>query len=144
MRYTASLTIAHADPQRSEDVYAFIPLRRYQPVSSLARCSETYGMDFTPDDYRACFDANFTQVKVEYLGEKKILALLVSDMPGGYPDAYEMPLGWLKPSWGKWQLRDVYVIGVSTLPRYASNCDSCIPSRARSERPVCQMPDGSF
>jgi hypothetical protein len=122
MRYTASLTIAYADPQRPEDVYAFVPaLRRYQPVSSLARCSETYGMDFTPDDYRAGFDANLTQMRVEYLGERKILALLLSDMPGRYPGAYEMPLGWPKPSWGSWQLRDVYVIGVSKLPKYASN-----------------------
>ena len=32
MRYTASLTIAYADMQRPEDLYAFIPsLRRYQP-----------------------------------------------------------------------------------------------------------------
>jgi hypothetical protein len=121
-RYTASLTIAYADPQRPEDIYAFIPaLRRYQPVSSLARCSETYGMDFVPDDYRAGFDANLTQIKVEYLGEKKVLVLLFSDMPGRYPDAYEMPLGWPEPSWGKWQLRDVYVISVSKLPKYASN-----------------------
>lgn len=33
----------------SEDLYAFIPsLRRYQPVSSLARRSQTAGMDFHP------------------------------------------------------------------------------------------------
>jgi hypothetical protein len=65
MRYTASLTIAYADMQRPEELYAFIPsLRRYQPVSSLARCSQTAGMDFTPDDYRAGFDANLTQMKV--------------------------------------------------------------------------------
>jgi hypothetical protein len=53
--------------------------------------------------------------------EKKVLALLLSDVPGRYPDAYEMPLGWPRPSWGKWQLHDVYVIGVSKLPKYASN-----------------------
>jgi len=62
----------------SEDLYAFIPsLRRYQPVSSLARCSQTAGMDFTPDDYRSGFDANLTQMKVDYLGEKKLLALSI-------------------------------------------------------------------
>jgi hypothetical protein len=76
-------------------------------------------MDFTPDDYRSGFDANLTQMKVEYLGQKKILALLLSDMPGSYPDAYAMPLGWPKPPWGKWQLRDVYVISASKLPKYA-------------------------
>ena len=120
MRYTASLTIAYADPQRPEDVYAFIPsLRRYQPVSSLARCSQTAGMDFTPDDYRAGFDANLAQLKADYLGEHKVLALILSEMPGRYPEAYDMPLGWPKPSWGKWQLRDVFVVSASKLPKYA-------------------------
>ena len=31
-----------------------------------------------------------------------------------------MPLGWPKPSWGKWQVRDVYVISVSKVPSEAS------------------------
>jgi len=31
-----------------------------------------------------------------------------------------MPLGWPKPSWGKWQLRDVYQIEVSKLPSQGS------------------------
>jgi hypothetical protein len=84
MRYTASLTIAHADPQRSEDVYAFIPGLRYQPVSSLARCSETSGMDFTPDDYPDGFDENLTRLKSNISVIRKILAFLISDMPGGY------------------------------------------------------------
>ena len=120
MRYTASLTIAYDDPKRPEDLYVFIPsLRRYQPVSSSARCSQTAGMDFTPDDYRAGFDANLTQMKVDYLGEKKLLALILSEMPGKYPDVYDMPLGWPKPSWGKWQLRDVYVVSAGKLPKYA-------------------------
>jgi hypothetical protein len=30
-------------------------------------------------------------------------------------------LGWPKPSWGKWQVRNVYVIGVSKLTKYESN-----------------------
>jgi len=30
-----------------------------------------------------------------------------------------MPLGWPKPSWGKWQLRDVYVVNAAKLPKYA-------------------------
>jgi hypothetical protein len=43
--------------RNGRNIYAFIPaLRRYQPVSSLALCSETYGMDFVPDDYRTGFD----------------------------------------------------------------------------------------
>jgi hypothetical protein len=120
-RYTASLTIAYTDPERSEDVYAFLPaLRRYQPVSALARCSTTEGMDITPEDYRAGYDSNLAQMKVEYLGEKKVLALILSKMPGNFPAAYDMPLGWPKPSWGDWQVRDVYVISASKLAPFAS------------------------
>ena len=120
MRYTASLTISYTDPSRPEDMYAFIPsLRRYQPVSSLARCAETAGMDFTPEDYRSGFDSNLTQLKVDFLGNKKVLALIVSETPGKYPDDYEMPLGWPKPSWGKWQVRDTYVISARKLPQYS-------------------------
>ena len=49
VRYTASLTISYTDLTRPEDVYAFLPsLRRYQPVSTLARCSQMQGMDITP------------------------------------------------------------------------------------------------
>ena len=116
-RYTASLTIAHTDPARGEDLYAFIPsLRRYQPVSPLARCSLTDGMDITSEDYRSGFDSNPTEMSVDYLGDKKILALIMAKMPGKFPDDYDMPLGWAKPSWGQWQVRDVYVISASKLP----------------------------
>jgi hypothetical protein len=115
-RYTASLTIAHTDPARSEELYAFIPsLRRYQPVSPLARCSLTQGMDITSDDYRSGFDSNITEIKVDYLGEKKVLALILKQMPGQFPDGYDMPLGWPKPSWGQWQVRDTEVISASKL-----------------------------
>lgn len=31
-----------------------------------------------------------------------------------------MPLAWPKPSWGKWQLRNVYVISASKVPSKAS------------------------
>ena len=41
-RRTASLTIAYNDLKRVQDLYAFIPsLRRYQPVSTTARCGQT-------------------------------------------------------------------------------------------------------
>ena len=121
-RYTASLTIAHTDPSRSEDLYAFIPsLRRYQPVSPLARCSLTEGLDITSDDYRSGFDSNITEMKVDYLGEKKVLALILKQMPGKFPDDYDMPLAWPKPSWGQWQVRDVYVISASKLPDHQNS-----------------------
>jgi Protein of unknown function (DUF1329) len=121
MRYTASLTIAYNDPAKAQDLYAFIPsLRRYQSVSTYARCGQSSGLDINQDDYRSGFNSNITQLNVDYLGSKKVLALILRKMPdGAFPDAYEMPLGWPKPSWGKWQLRDVDVISMSKLPSQA-------------------------
>ncbi len=117
-RYTASLQITYTDLQRNEDLYAFIPqLRRYQPVSTLGRCSMVEGVDITQEDYRSGFDSNLTELKVDYLGEKKVIALILNKIPFGHGlDAFLMPLGWPKASWGEWQLRDVYVISVSKLP----------------------------
>lgn len=121
LRYTASLTIGYTDLQRFESLYAFIPsLRRSQPVSNLARCSMTQGIDITQEDYRGGFDSNITQIKAEYLGDKKVLALLLPRMPGKFPDSFDMPLGFAKPSWGKWQVRDVYVVSVAKIPSQAA------------------------
>jgi Protein of unknown function (DUF1329) len=33
-----------------------------------------------------------------------------------------MPLGWPKPTWGKWQLRDVYVVSVTKLAGGGGHC----------------------
>ncbi|MGO9946489.1 MAG: hypothetical protein ACLPWG_06545, partial [Steroidobacteraceae bacterium] len=47
-RYTASLQIADTNLTQNEDLYAFIPaLHRYQPISTLGRCSMTQGVDIT-------------------------------------------------------------------------------------------------
>ena len=121
-RYTAVLAISHTDLTRPEDVYVFIPsLRRYQPLSPSARCSPDLGTDETPDDRRYGFDSNLTQLNVEFNGAKKILGLLDYTMPTGrFPENYDMPLGWPEPSWGKWQLRDVYRVSVSKLPSRSS------------------------
>jgi len=117
-RYTASLQIADTDLSHNEDLYAFVPaLRRYQPVSTLGRCSMTEGVDITEEDYRSGFDSNLTDLKVDFLGEKKVLTLLIDKMPDGrFPESFVMPLGWPKSSWGQWQVRDTYVISVSKLP----------------------------
>jgi Protein of unknown function (DUF1329) len=121
-RYTAVLNISYADLSRSEDQYAFLPaLRRYLPVSAMARCSPSQGTDATPEELRSGFDSNLTQVKVDLVAEKKILALVDMASPKSrFPQDFFMPLGWPTPAWGKWQLRDVYVISVSKLPAYAS------------------------
>jgi uncharacterized protein DUF1329 len=121
--YTTVLTLSYADLTRQENVYVFVPaLRRYQPMSAAARCSADLGTDETPDDRRFGFNTNLTQIKAELIGERKILALLDFKMPlGRFPENYDMPLGWPKPSWGKWQLRNVYVVNVTSLPGFGSN-----------------------
>jgi hypothetical protein len=122
LRYAANLYISYTDLSRPDDQFAFLPaLRRYQPISTLARCSPSHDTDSTPEELREGFDSNLTQVKVDLLAEKKVLSLVDITMPQGkFPQNFDMPLGWPTPSWGRWQLRDVYVISVSKLPAYAS------------------------
>jgi hypothetical protein len=121
-RYTATLNISYTDLSRPDDQYAFLPaLRRYQPISALAQCSPSQGTDATPEELREGFDSNLTQLKVDLIAEKKILALMDITLPQGkFPQNFDMPLGWPTPVWGKRQLRDVYVISMSKLPAYAS------------------------
>jgi uncharacterized protein DUF1329 len=122
LRYTANLNISYADPSRPDDQFAFLPaLRRYQPISTLARCSPSHGTDATPEELREGFDSILTQLKVDLVAEKKLLTLVDITLPQGkFPQNFDMPLGWPTPAWGKWQLRDVYVISASKLPAYAS------------------------
>jgi hypothetical protein len=121
-RYTAFLTISYTDPSKPEDSYIFIPsLRRAQPVSTAARCSPNQGSDSTEEDYRFGFNSNITELKVDMIGEKKVIAMLDANVPDGkFPENFDMPLGWPLPSWGKWQLRDVDVISASKIPSKAS------------------------
>lgn len=121
-KYTTVLTIDYADLARPEDMYIFLPsLRRYQPLSTKARCSPSQGMDFTPEDFHNGFDSNMTEVQVDYLSHKKILALVDASPPqGAFPEGYDMPLGWPTPSWGKWQVRDSDVISVQKIPAKAA------------------------
>jgi hypothetical protein len=119
-KYTTTLTIDYADPARSEDSYVFIPaLRRYQPLSSLARCAETAGTDANHDDYQFGFDSNITQLKVDYVARRKLLTMADLNLPReNFPAGFDLPLGWPQPSIGKWQVRDVDEISVSTLPSH--------------------------
>jgi hypothetical protein len=121
-RYSASLNINYVDLTRPEDVYAFLPsLRRYQPVASSGRCAETEGMDWTAEDFRSGLDSTMAELQAIYVGHKKILALVDFTAPDNpFPDGFFMPLVWPKPSWAKWQLRDVDVIEVSKIPSKAA------------------------
>ena len=120
-KYTAYLTVNYADPFRQEEEYAFLPaLRRYQPISSAARCSESGGMDATFEDFHNGFDSNLTELSVEYIARRKIIALVDPHPPTGpFPADVDMPLGWPKPRWGTWQVRHVDVLGIKKIPARA-------------------------
>jgi hypothetical protein len=121
-RYGASLNINYVDLTRPEDVYAFLPtLRRYQPVASSGRCAETEGEDWTAEDFRSGLDSTMAELQANYIGRKKILALIDFTAPDNpFPDAFFMPLVWPKPPWAKWQLRDVDIIDVRKIPSKAA------------------------
>jgi hypothetical protein len=121
-KYTAYLTVNYADPARPEDEFAFLPaLRRYQPISSAARCSESGGMDATFEDFHNGLDTNLTELEVEYIGHRKIIALVDPHPPNGaFPADVDMPLGWPTPKWGTWQVRDVDVLGIKKIPAKAA------------------------
>ena len=60
-------------------------------------------------------DFDVTSVK-----RQKLLALTQLNAEyGKFPDNYDMPLSWAKPSWGTWELRDVWVIEVHPIPLIA-------------------------
>ena len=68
----------------------------------------TRGSDTTED---------FTSSTLNFRGERKILALTdVGAATGVFPKNYDMPLGWAKPSWGAWSLRDVDIIDIRRIP----------------------------
>ncbi|HVN91905.1 MAG TPA: DUF1329 domain-containing protein [Candidatus Binataceae bacterium] len=120
-KYTTFLVISYADQSRPDDTYVFLPsLRRYQRVSSAARCAENSGMDFTYEDFHSGFDSNLTELQADYLTHKKMIAL-TDPVPTGkpFPEGYFMPLAWPMPSWAKWQVRDVDVIDVRKIPSKA-------------------------
>lgn len=121
-KYTAHLTIIYSNLTKPQDVYEFTPsLRRAVQQSSAARCLQG-SSDVTRDDFRYGFNGNITQFTSKLLGEKKILALNNYNTDAGqFPAKYEMPLAFPKPSWGKWELRDVYVIDVRKVPSMATD-----------------------
>jgi hypothetical protein len=120
-KYTAYLTVNYADPARPEEAYAFLPsLRRYQAISTAARCSPSAGMDATYEDFHNGFDSNLTELDVAYSGQRKMLGLVDAIAPAApFPGDVAMPLGFPTPKWGDWQVRDVDVIAIRKIPAKA-------------------------
>ncbi len=121
-RYLADLTVFWQDPAKREDNYVFVPsLRRSLRLAVSARCAPLFGTDMTHDDQRAGFNMNLTEVQAKLLGVRRILAQTeLTTADGKFPENYDMPLGWAKPSWGPWELRTVYVVAVRKIPAKAA------------------------
>jgi hypothetical protein len=122
-RYLTYLTVNYADPEKPEAAYVFLPsLRRYQPISNAARCSESGGLDQTYEDFHNGLDTNLTEMKVEDMSHRKMIALVdVTPPTAPFPGDALMPLAWPSPKWGKWQLRDVDVLGLTKIPSKAGS-----------------------
>lgn len=120
-KYTSTLTIAYTDLTRRQLDYIFKPaFRRAEPLGTAARCNSG-NLDNTPDDRRFGFNGNPPLFDAKWLRDGKILSLMDTGTAGGnFPQNFDMPLGWPKPSWGKWEVRDVHVIDVRRIPSEAS------------------------
>jgi hypothetical protein len=124
-RYTALLSLFYKDQQQHPypDTYAFVPaLRRSLRLSVAARCSPVYGSDWTNDDAKTIgFNGGTSLFEGTLRGERQIFGLIDYNQDyGQFPANWDMPLGFPKPSWGKWELRDVYVDDIRRIPQERS------------------------
>ena len=132
-KYSTVLDLVPADPTRLDELYEYVPtLRRSLRLSQAARCAPVFGGDYLIDDEGDGPPGLPQLFQIDYLGEKRILALehaspAAFDSPGGPAqlDAnFYYPGGagfapFPKPSMGQWELRDSYVISLRRLPAFA-------------------------
>jgi hypothetical protein len=131
-RYTASLNLFFIDQEKVPfpDTYVFVPaLRRSLRLASTARCSPVFGFDWSYDDAKGNgFNGSTSIYTGDFLGDRKILTLSHFNQDGAiFPDGYLMPLGFPKPSWGKWEIRDHSIVDVHRIPSEAAGY--CYSSR---------------
>jgi Protein of unknown function (DUF1329) len=132
-KYSTLLDLIPADPTQLDELYEYVPtLRRSLRLSQAARCAPVFGSDYLIDDENEGPPGLPQLYKIDYLGEKKILAL-VHATPAAFDSAgtasqldykYFYPgsrgiIPFPKPAAGKWELRDCYVISMERLPRFA-------------------------
>jgi uncharacterized protein DUF1329 len=120
LKYTSTLTIAFTDLTKPQKDYIFNPVVRRVEPRPLARCAAG-NFDTTPDDGRFGFDGNPPLFDAQLLREQKILSMMDFGTAGSnFPQDFDMPLGWPKASWGKWELRDTYVLDLRRIPSQAA------------------------
>ena len=121
-KYTTDLDILPQDIQQNEQNYIFLPaLRRSMSLSVSARCAPLLGTDWTHDDQKPGFNGGLANFDADYLRNMKMLALVnLSEAVSDFPREYDMPLGFARPSWGSWSLRDVWVINIHRIPSEAA------------------------
>jgi Protein of unknown function (DUF1329) len=121
-KYTTDLDILPQDNQQNEQNYIFLPaLRRSISFSVSARCAPLLGTDWTHDDQKPGFNGGLANFDADYLRNMKMLALVnLSEAVSDFPREYDMPLGFARPSWGSWSLRDVWVINIHRIPSEAA------------------------
>jgi hypothetical protein len=132
-KYSTLLDLTPADPTRLDELYEYIPtLRRSLRLSQAARCAPVFGSDYLIDDENDGPPGLPQLFAIDYLGDKKILALEHADPaafdsaggPAQLDGAYYYPgaLGFVpfpRPAMGKWELRDSYIISMRRLPSAA-------------------------
>lgn len=120
-RYFANLLISYTDMTRPQTTYVFKPaLRRAEQISAAARCASE-GSDTTPDDSFFGFNGNPPLFDSKLVAERRIIDQLdIGTAGANLPEDYDMPLGWPKPSWGKWEVRDAYELDLRRVASQAN------------------------
>ncbi len=105
---------------RPQTTYVFKPaLRRAEQISAAARCASE-GSDTTPDDSFFGFNGNPPLFDSKLVAERRIIDQMdVGTSGANLPEDYDMPLGWSKPSWGKWEVRDTYELDIRRIASQA-------------------------
>lgn len=125
-RYTQSLTLYYSnqDAHPFPDNYVFVPaLRRSLRLATTARCAPLFGFDWTNDDAKTNgFNGSTATYTGRYLGDRKILTLAAYDgrQTADFPANWDMPLGFPKPSWGKWEARESAIDDITRISSEAS------------------------
>jgi len=119
-KYAANLLIAYTDLTKPQATYVFKPaLRRSEQLSAAARCASE-GSDTTPDDSFFGFDGDIPQFDSNLIATRRIIDQMdIGTAGANLPEDYDMPLGWPKPSWGKWEVRDAYELDIRRIPSKA-------------------------